>query len=310
MVEYPPHWQHANKALVFQVASSSGDPFQGEIHYARWKALPLPEELHPGSLFQVAPGFFDYPPPAQGQVEWHLNFADRHLFAFYGSALMAQDELQVAEHPILGSLRHALLARGSQAETLDEDSQPTPITISGVQRKCRIDTKPDPQAGRPNGLYGNLFARASREQVIAATHPISPPTISNILAMAAPSYGSGRYRLDQIRQITQNATTGFRAARAESTRLDPTAQRTLIHTGFWGCGAFGGNRILMTMLQALAAEITGVDLRFHAGDPAGVSLAVRAYQDYQQMLTGTSSLEQVLNRVYQQAFLWGISDGN
>ncbi len=310
MAEFPPRWQHANKAAVFQVANSSGFPYQGEIHYARWGALPLPEQVEKRSPIQVAPGFFEYLPPAPGMTEWHLNFADRHLFAFYGSALMAQDELQVAEHPVLGSLREALLAQHRPAETLDAQGDPTPVTVSGVQRRCSIDTRPNPPAGRPDGLYGNAFARARTDQVIAASRALSPPTISNILAMAAPAYGSGRYSPDQIRQISLSAYTGFSAARAESARLDPANQRTRIHTGFWGCGAFGGNRRLMTLLQALAADLAGVDIFFHAVDEAGAALARQALEEYQRLLTAAPSLEQFLGRIDQQAFQWGVSDGN
>lgn len=41
-------------------------------------------------------------------VDWHINFADFHLFGFYEGGLFAQDEMQVAEHPILGSIRDYL----------------------------------------------------------------------------------------------------------------------------------------------------------------------------------------------------------
>jgi len=310
MAEYPPRWQHANKAAVFQIANSSGFPYQGEIHYARWKALRLAGPVEKRSHVQVTPGFFEYSPPAPGFTEWHVNFADRHLFGFYSSALMAQDEMQVAEHPTLASLREALLAQHRRAETLDAQGDPTPITVSGVQRRCSIDSKPDPQAGRPEGLYGNAFARAARDQVIAATRALSPPTISNILAMAAPAYGSGRYSLDQIQQVTQNACTGFMAARVESDRVNPTNRRTLIHTGFWGCGAFGGNRILMTMLQALAADLAGVNLHFHAADESGAALVHQTLEQYRCLLESAPSLEQLFDWIDQQAFQWGISDGN
>ncbi len=44
----------------------------------------------------------------------------------------------------------------------------------------------------------------------------------------------------------------------------------MIHTGFWGCGAFGGNRVLMTTLQILAAEMAGLErVVFHTGDASG-----------------------------------------
>jgi hypothetical protein len=47
-----------------------------------------------------------------------------------------------------------------------------------------------------------------------------------------------------IEFVLATAFTGFSAARLESARLNPSPV-VAIHTGFWGCGAFGGNRVLM-----------------------------------------------------------------
>ena len=43
---------------------------------------------------------------------------------------------------------------GRFAETLDDDGNPTPITITGVQRRCAINTQPNPEIGCPEGIYG------------------------------------------------------------------------------------------------------------------------------------------------------------
>ena len=49
---------------------------------------------------------------------------------------------------------------------------------------------------------------------------------------------------------------------------------TVIHTGWWGCGAFGGNQELMALLQLLAAEWAGVDeVVFHTGTDGEAALA-------------------------------------
>ena len=65
-------------------------------------------------------------------VDWHLNFSDPDLFVAYGSELLAQDEIQVAEHPILGSIREMLVSNNRYAETVDDDGKPTPVTITGA----------------------------------------------------------------------------------------------------------------------------------------------------------------------------------
>src|SRR3954469_116971 len=173
MEAYPPLWEHRNKQAVFDLVCSADCPFEGTVVYARWPTRQLPAMLKRHHLGQIRPGVFTYPNPEESSgVAWHMNFADPDLFVAYGSPLLAQDELQVAEHPVLGSLRDALDEAGNSPETVDKDGLPTPITISGAQRRCAIDTMPNPVAGRPRGLYGNLFARASPTEVLAATHPV------------------------------------------------------------------------------------------------------------------------------------------
>lgn len=309
--DHPPRWDDRKKRLVFEIACSSAFPFEGEVAYARWSEQEPPAALTLRPRFAVRGGVFEYAVPAESAtVAWHLNFADPGLFVAYGSALLAQDELQVAEHPILGSVREALVSIGKPPGTVDERGRPTPVTIVGVQRRCAVDTLPNPAAGRPGGLYGNAFARAPAKQVAAAVKPLSPPTNSNILAMAAPPGGYGEYEREEMVYVLNAAYTGFSAARRESERIIPTGSRTVIHTGFWGCGAFGGNRTLMTVLQALAADLAGVDIVFWAVDKPGVELAKNARQRYERLRDTTSSVSHLLDHLVQQEFQWGVSDGN
>ncbi|MGC4118781.1 MAG: hypothetical protein QM765_30315 [Myxococcales bacterium] len=245
MREHPPRLRHPNKQLVFDLACPAGARHQGEIAFSRWRADGLPGAL-PAERPKLTdrPGFFDYPRPQAGTVEWHINFADPRLFAAYAGPLLAQDELQVAEHPALGAVREALEPLG---EAFTEDARgPTPVLVTGVERRCAL-----------SGLYGNAFARAAPKAVKAAVRTLSPPPRSNVLAIAAP-VGRGPYTLAQIERITLTATTGLLAAKGETERLAPGA-RTVVHTGFWGCGAFGGDRVLMTALQVVAARLAGVE---------------------------------------------------
>jgi len=309
--QHPPQWDDRNKQTVFEIASSSEFPIEGQVVYARWPVQGLPEHVPSPSPFAVRPGLFAYGVPEEPTtVAWHLNFADPHLFVAYGSPLMAQDELQVAEHPVLGSVREALLSRGVLPVTVDRYGNPTPVTVTGIQRRCAIDTLPNPAIGCPNGLYGNAFARATGEQVRAVTTPLSPPTISNILAMASLVGGRGEYSRDEMLSILTTAYTGFMAARAESVRLVPGAARTVIHTGFWGCGAFGGNRRLMTILQSLAGDLAGTETVFWAFDEPGVQFAADSRRWYELVREGEPSVDSLLDCFVEERFQWGVSDGN
>lgn len=312
--DHPPRLRHQNKAALFRLAYPSGTQPQGIIELTRWRAdvdddLRLPEGMD--AIGQ--PNFYDYPSPPDGCLTWHVNFSDPQLFVAYGSGLFAQDEMQVAEHPLLGSVREALLAADLPARTRDADGG-SPILIRGVERRIEVQTNADRGAGRPDGLYGNRFAAASVDVVCRAARSIDPPTTSNIIAMAAPAGGWGEYQPGQIEYILEVAITAFAAARHETVRVLGPDARTTIHSGFWGCGAFGGNRRLMVALQSLAARAAGVNrIVLHAGDSAGMHDVQRGLEVAETLAIKCGpecSLGTLIDRCVLLGCKWGVSDGN
>jgi hypothetical protein len=298
-----------NKRVVYGIACPVGSKHAGEVVFTRWAGMPLPEAVAAEeAIARVAraDGFYDYAPVLPGAVEWHVNFADPRLFFGYGGGLFAQDEMQVAEHPVLGALKEALDAGDGTAKTAEGD-RPTPVLVKGVERRCRVATEPDAAEGRPGGLYGTAFARARAEAVRRATTRIEPPTVSNVLAMAAPGYGSGTYTLEDVERVLATAYTGFGAAAIESGPA-PAA----IHSGFWGCGAFGGNRVLMLLLQVVAAGAAGIErLVLHLPGRAGAEALDAALRLIRDELAGPSlATSDVLRRIVARRFAWGVSDGN
>lgn len=315
MARTPPRFVHPHKRAVFELACPPGTRHGGSLAYSRWAPMPLPERVDLGLAIrrvEAVPGFYDYAPVLPGAVEWHVNFADPHLFVAYGGGLFAQDEMQVLEHPALGALREALEAAGLPTVTV-EDGRPTPVLVMGVERRCAVATDPGPERGRPFGLYGNRFAAAPLEVVLAATRVLDPPTITNLIAMAAPLPGWGRYTLEQIGYAASAAFTGFRAARLESARAAGEGVPVVVHTGFWGCGAFGGNRVLMVALQVLASGMAGLDrLVLHVGDPDGLPVVEEAGDALREAAGGAdqASVAEVLDGLALAGFEWGVSDGN
>lgn len=299
---WPPKFAHPNKKVLYDVACPPGTRHGGTVTSSRWTGGRLPTDVPRERVTEVTgrPGFFDYARPAAGDatVHWHLNFADAHLFYAYGSSLFAQDELQTAEHPALGSLREALLADGDAGcAPLTEDAQgPTPVLVRGVERRCHVDT---------DGLYGYRFTGAPAERLREATQRLDPPTISNILAIAAPSSGRGAYKEEEIARILRTAWAGFVAAREE-------AAPVTIHTGFWGCGRFGGNRILMTALQIVAAHLAGTEhIVFHLGQNAGDAHFFEAGCGMADaLLAEHPTTLHVIGAVVDQRLMWGKGDGN
>lgn len=237
---HPPVLRNENKQLLFAIACPPGTVHAGEVDYSRWPELPLssPRAMDPtdaARLVDVRDGHYDYRPvldPGVG-VEWHVNFADPNLFYAYGTALFAQDEIQVAEHPILGSLREALVAEGRPTTTI-ENGRPTPVLVMGAERRVRIETARGTGSGGPSWLYGIAFARATANAVREATTRVDPPTISNLIAIAAPYGGRGRYQREEIGRAIGAAYSGFRAAVLESRRTAGSDARVAIHSGFLG----------------------------------------------------------------------------
>ena len=315
MRQHPPVLRNPNKLVVFRIACPDGTA-GGHVSYSRWREMRLPATVNPGraaALLSVRDGFYDYEPlAAEPAVEWHVNFADPKLFYAYGSALFAQDEMQVAEHPVLGAMREALVAAGRTTLTV-ERGRPTPVLVMGAERRVRIATHRGAERGGPSWLYGIAFAEAAADDVRQATIRIDPPTTSNIIAIAAPFGGHGRYRTEQIELALSTAHSGFRAAVLESRRTAGPDARTIVHSGFWGCGAFGGNRVMMTLLQALAAEMAGVDtLMMHVGDPSGRAPVEQAGALLRDVLAEPApvGVAEIVDRVESLGLEWGHSDGN
>lgn len=315
MTEHPPVLHDPNKKIVFEVACPPGTTHDGEIGYSRWPAMALPEVMDLGggadgiaARVEVRETVYDYRPATgiENAVQWHVNFADPRLFTAYGTGLFAQDEMQVAEHPALGALREALHARRWPTLT-EERGRATPVLVTGVERRCVVQNDANQGELRPAGLYGNKFMLAKGEAVRRATVPIVPPTKSNLIAIASLRGGRGVYTAAEIAHLLTTAYSGFRAAVLES-----GGAPAVVHTGFWGCGAFGGNRVLMTMLQLIAARAAGVEgVVFHTVAPDGRMALEAAVNATRAMgAEGTTSASDLVERVKGMNLRWGVSNGS
>jgi hypothetical protein len=283
---HPPRIADAHKRMVFELCG--GADTAGPLAITRWRAGDIAARWGETEVIGVR-GHYLYDAASDGV--WHVNFADPALFFGYGGGLLAQDELQALEHPVLGSVRESL-ASDRQALTV-EGGGATPVLVAGAERRCALDT---------THLYGNAFARAPVPAVRSALRVLEPPTRTNLIAIAAPAYGDGLYRREQLEEILVTAYTGFAAAVAETERLWPGVA-VEVRTGFWGCGAFGGNRHVMTILQLAAARLAGVArVRFYAFDDAGQ----RTFREACAVKLGDDPIAAVLERGYR----WGTSDGN
>ena len=307
--DHPPRIRDPQKRAIFDLSGGEARIPRGTLVVTRWLPGDGNDATRPS--VRVGPqvstagvdGPFTYPRAEEGVVAWHVNFADTHLFAFYGGPAFAQDEIQVAEHPLLASVRELLVSGAADIPPLTRDrDRPTPVLVRGVERWCAIDT--DPELAQPYGIYGRRLGRASVDALRQAVTRLDDAPPSNILAIVAPQ-GAGQYSADDLRDIMVTATTGFAAAKLES-----AGARVRIHTGHWGTGAFGGNRVLMVAAQLAAARIARVDdVAYHSLDEDGV----RAYEQGRAIANGYdegASIEDVVADLDARGFRWGSSDGN
>lgn len=294
-------WSDSNKAFAANLIPVNPSDLKGDIVFKVWPEAGLPQKITGECGFEVRGEFFDYSGDEQ-HFDWYLNFADPDLFGFYNSSLMAQDELQVFEHPVLAHLREKLLSLDFYPETTDDNKRPTPVTVKGAYRICSVDTQPDDDG---YSIYGNAFSQASKEILRERVTPITPPTKGNILAIASLPGRKSFYTKKQIEDILIIAFTGFSAAEQESDKT----QKTRVNSGFWGCGAYGGNRTIMTILQLVAASMVGVELRYWTGDSPGAEVAKDAYGIYRNILKSDNTKD-IINTLVEMKFDWGVSDGN
>jgi Poly (ADP-ribose) glycohydrolase (PARG), Macro domain fold len=135
--------------------------------------------------------------------------------------------------------------------------------------------------------------------------------MTNLVAMAALPGGYGTYAGGEIRTILVTAFTGFRAAVLASEGLAPGSS-VVVHSGFWGCGAFGGNRVLMSALQVVAAGMAGLDrLVLHTGGPDGDGPVEDAQEAIEELIGANGvETEAFIGKLVARRIPWGISDGN
>jgi hypothetical protein len=128
--------------------------------------------------------------------------------------------------------------------------------------------------------------------------------------MDAPAVGDGVYKHETLVDIWTTALTAFYGAVSEAKACNGD---TTIHTGWWGTGAYGGNRTLMAIMQVIAARAAGVTrLVFHTVDSAGATdfAAAYAHPGIDTFLQADSlDPEAFLQYCATQSFRWGVSNG-
>jgi len=228
-----------------------------------------------------------------------MNFADLALFSSWHTDYFDQDEVQVMEIPTLACLRAEIEQQPPERQasllTRTADDQ-TPITLKSVHRTRAVDT---------TGIYGRFFRAATLDQVRAAITRVSPANAVNILAMNAPTRDGqkdARYTLATIKDILRCCLAGYKAIEAQTPSATTT---TVLHTGYWGCGAFRGNRVLMVILQLLAASVVGISrVVFYTGLDKDRESYQKALDHIAAMANNRSKISTALYDLFLAGYEW------
>lgn len=302
---HPPRIEHAKKQLLFDLALSRG--LSGEVSVSRYRELALPDTFQPfapDTEIVARKGYFRYS-KTDGADDWFMNFAHHDLFNGYGHFMFAQDEIQVAEHPALASLREMMLSRNDNLRPATvADGAPTPVLFRNLQRTVNIDTR---------SIYGARFACSDDSTIREAVSQLDPAPLSNILAIEAPiSSGNRIYARSEIEAALRTAYSGFRAVVLCSVTAATPPKPVVLHTGNWGCGAYGGNRQLMLSVQIMAARLAGITkLVFYCGaDDKDDVASFSADLTRQFKFKPAATVTRVVDRLVAKGFSWGTPDGN
>ncbi|KAL4478867.1 hypothetical protein ABPG72_009693 [Tetrahymena utriculariae] len=321
------HFSISIKQLIYDnlINSLSETDKKQNLHIVRCidnNILPLIYDIStPNSEYIDTQDIFSYYKPPENESHWYLNFADTSLFGFYNSALYAQDELQCTEMPLLPHVKEYLQTQKEvpnlKPRTQEKD-KPTPVLIMNVPRIGTIDIRPDEKYKQ--GLYGNNFRKLKEQDLNEKLTLFLKEDLvyTNIIAMSALGYGYGRYTKEQIEFTLLTAWKAFSQA-VEKTKEFYHPKKCVIHTGNWGCGAFGNNYQLMAILQIFAANLAKVEkLYYHTFNKHGSNqykLGKKIYHNILNQLyfknqTYKIKVNEIIDEIFKQSFLWGQSDGN
>lgn len=247
--------------------------------------------------------FYDYSMVNKDEDTWFVNFADPILFICYDGDLFAQDEIQTLEMPLLASCR--LFLDNRQIEGLitktNYEGEPTPYLFKNVPYWISVNTRPVLRDGQIKNIYGNNFIKASEEEIEAGIKTFEGDVRCNILAMSAPEENHGYYTKKTIQMLLKTLLCSFFAIREQSLK------RVVVHSGNWGCGAFGGNKELMYLSQIYCASVCGInELILHSADEKVLEMARIEYN----MIPDNTSFSNIVDHIYKKHYKWGKSDGN
>ena len=200
---------------------------------------------------------YDQQPPAPNVAQFWVDFANKTLGGGVFGNGFVQEETMFLETPELANAAAQTPRLYTRTGTEDGplDGSPAPLTFVGANRVMDIDeelTKGDKWRDKSVGV----------PELENYDKKLAKPEQINVLAMAAPKLPENGYKAtpDIVKDLFNTFVAGFTLA---TTTHGFDNKKILINTGPIGAGAFKNNRVVVAVMQQLAARHVGnVSLKF------------------------------------------------
>jgi len=232
-------------------------------------------------------GLYDYRPEENGEERFWVDFANKTLGGGCFGRGFVQEEIMCVEMPELADLVATGNNKGEEWRTRSgEDGvlkgSPTPLVIKDVRRVLEI-----------KNLYGNKLDSCSEKNLEKSITVLDSSQTVNILAMAAPHLRSKKPKFQLSSETAQDLFNTFHAGFTLAEKQTSEGKRCTICSGKIGCGAFNNDYRLVYLLQAFAAQQTGVSLRLYYGkNQKEVDRCQRIWEQNVSSLQSASSIEE------------------
>lgn len=261
-------FRNLNKAYAHHLLTENRPLLEDQITLEKRQISQLPDTLlnqQQKPKVTLKEGPFAY---LAGQHHWTANFGDRKVFFGSITGLLAQDELQALEHP---AISHVFVAIENDPIFGKLDLNGSALLVEGAKRYGKLNDL--------EHLYGNQFAEAPLPDVGRAIERFPDPQESKLFVFVAPHIAPQRegmpYQYTDLRALFSNAFAAFSSIAAKDANA-------VIHTGNWGCGAFGNDPKTVALIQLAAARFAGIrDMHYY---PLGSAPALRAAEDLLQKI--------------------------
>ena len=301
--KYTPDYSFSRKRWLFEQACAVHSKVSGDLEISRWafdeSVFEKGAGFYSGCKISSVPGYYDYKDRSSSErYVWYVNFADYLLFGFYDDSKFAQDEIQSLEHPLLCSVVRYLddnnLPHLPTYTALIRNKVTAPYLVENVPYWISVNTSVTMADGSVHNLYGHNFSTESHDVINAGIKIVQEDLNNNIIAMAAPdSINNGCYSYSDIRYSIETVLTAFSAAAVQADKKG--CKKVVIHTGNWGCGAFGGVPVFSYLCQFIAGSMCGIDeLVFHAPVMQDFNKALALFEDFKSQVVKVPSLKSII----------------